>query len=238
MSDEMDNLDVTPTTPSSVGGLDPLYQQMYGGGLGTGTAERQVGFPVLPRFSYYVLKTLKATRRRSKDGGNVGVQVMVEVIEGPGGTTGMKFTDSSNLAYGFIVGRMSGKQGQQVRLDDAAWQEKVDKRKLLLNRIAKTLGLALAVPSGFTDPAVDQYAGQFEKPRTFVAEVRIDKGDDGVERNRIIWESVAAVDEAVHDRNGQPTGQNALQEAREKITAFNAKAPTAPRANVSSSDLR
>jgi len=237
----MDDLDVTPTAPAPVTGLDPLYQQMYGSGTGEEVAERQVGFPVITAFTHYVLRPTKAVRRRSDH--NCGARVSVEVIEGIEDSAGHKFTDSGDVAYGFVPSRTKGKPGAQETLSEADFQKKCKTRSALLNRIRQVLGLSLAVPPGsFSDAALDAYAAQFGSARTFIAEVRVEKGNDGVERNRIVWESIAGLDEEEHDSKGAPLGKTALQVAREKIAAWKPKAVTVAGGRSSSSlsngDLR
>lgn len=235
-----DDLDVTPTTPANVGGLDPLFNQMYGGGTGTETTERRVGFPVIDAFTHYVLKPSGARRHRTTT--NVGAKVSVEVLEGPGETVGFKFTDSGDAGYGFIVSRESGPQGKRVTLNDEEWNKKVENRRRLFNRIRQVLGLGMAVPPGsFNDAAVDAYCAQFANARPFVAEVRVEVGLDGVQRNKIVWESIAALDEQELDRNKKPLGKTAHQFAKEKIAAYKPKggaaaAPTSA-SSLSSGDI-
>lgn len=136
---------------------------------------------------------------------------------------GFKFTDSGEVAFGFVVSR-TGKNGET--LDDAAWLKKCNSRRGLLARVQQALKLSFANPRSFSDADVDAYAAQFEHAAPFVAEVSIEKGSDGVARNRIQWSSVAALDEKVTDPSSKFVGKTALEEAREMIRLRDQRTPT------------
>lgn len=234
------DLDVTLTGEAQAGAgeLDPLYQELYGDGGADAVAPRQIGFPIIPEFTHYVLKPLKATRRRST--ANIGARAMVEVVAGPEGTVGHKFTDSSDVAFGFIVSRRAKNGGE---IDQKTWAGKCRSRTALLNRVRQSLGLTAAVPPGtfigvpdMPDAAVDAYAAQFETAQSFVARVQIEKGQDGVDRNRIDWGSVAGLADAATDQQGRPTGMTAHEEALAKIAAWKPK-PEAGASGKSSASL-
>ena len=213
-----DGIDVTPTDSQSASGLDPLYQQIYGNPT-TEVAERRTGFPVIPSFSHYVLKPLKASRHKTQAGAP-GARAQVEVLEGPSETVGHKFVDSGDVAWGFVPSR-KGKDGADV--DDVTFKGKVASRQGLLNRVRQALGLTFAWPQNFSDQAVEAYCFQFTTAKPFVAAVQVEKGNDGIERNRIDWQSAAGLDEPEVDSNKRPTGKTAGQVARERIAQANAK---------------
>lgn len=214
-------LDVTPATGGEM--VDPLYKEIYGEGGGQEVAPRQIGFPIIPAFTHYVLKPLKATRRRSQT--NVGARVQVEVVEGPEGTVGHKFTDSGEVGFGFIVARTKGKDRQQITEEE--WRGKCRSRNGMFNRVRVALGLTMAAPPNcfigmvdMPDAAVDAYAAQFENAQKFVAAVTIEVGMDGVSRNKVDWGSVAGLNEEATDQRGRPLGITAHEEAKGKIAAY------------------
>lgn len=187
-------------------------------------APRQVGFPLAPPFLYYHLKVVKAERRQARQGDGVGARAQIQILEGPADTAGMKFFDSGNILYGFVPSRMGGKPPNQKPLNEEEFAKKTKSRKHGFNRIRAALNLAQAMPSDLSPQAVDAWCAQFEHANSFIAEIRVERGSDGVERNRIIWESVAGLNEPELDRQGRQTGKTAHEEAVAQIAAFDAKA--------------
>lgn len=187
-------------------------------------APRQVGFPLAPPFLRYVLNVVKAERRQAKVGDGVGARAQIEIIAGPADTAGMKFFDSGNILYGFVPSRMGGKPPNQKPLTDEEFAKKVKSRRAGFNRIRQALGLATAMPSDLSPQAVDAWCAQFPPSGHFVAEIRVERGNDGVERNRVVWESVAGLNEPELDRQGRQTGKTALEVAVADIAAYDAKA--------------
>lgn len=222
----MNEVDVTPTDSVAMEGLDPLYKSIYGESGASEVAPRQIGYPLVPVFTHYVLKIVKATRRRSQT--NVGVRLQAEVAEGPEGTVGMKFTESSELCFGFLVGR----QKKGVEITEDQWKAKCRSRNALFNRVRQVLGLSTALPANcfigmrdFPDAAIDEWCKQFDAAASFIGSVVIEKGQDGVDRNRIDWGSTAGLGDPETDQRGRETGLSALEGARAKIAAY--KAPSA-----------
>jgi len=212
-----DDLDVTPTTQSSA--ADPLYNAIYGDATAE-VAPRRQGFPVIPPFTAYVVKPLKAQTHRTE--ANVSARVQVEILEGPGETSGKKITDNGGIW--FVVSRnKKDRQGKVLgQLDDAAYAQKRDRAIKSLNRIRKALGLTFAWPQGgLHDAAVDQYCAQFAQAQPFVVEIRVEKDGNGTERNRIVWESAAALDEPQLDSGDKPTGKTAHEAAQAMIKQQN-----------------
>ncbi len=235
----MDDLDVQPTAPVGMGQVDPMYQQVYGGASAE-VAPRRVGFPVVPPFLYYIVKPLGAKVNRTK--ANVGARATVQILEGPADTVGTKVSD--NGAIWFDVSRnKKDRQGNVLEvLDDAKYAQKVKNHVAALNRIRQALGLAYSWPQGSTsDSAVEAYCKLFDSARSFVVEIRIERDNNGIERNRIVWESAAGLDEPVLDKNDKPIGKTAAQEAREKIAAFGkaaASKTSGTSASLAQGDLR
>jgi hypothetical protein len=213
--DDFDDND-NPGTANS--GIDPVYAELYGSGTGDEVAERQGGFEPIPAFGYYVVQPRKAIASFTQEKGSPRVQAQVEIVEGLTDTAGRVITDAMGIY--FIVNRESKnfKTNEMEYLNDEDFAKKVTKRKNLLNRIAKVAKLPMSVPVSFQGDAIEQYASQFtpESPR-FVIEIRAKKGSDGITRNEFVWQTAAALDEPILDKNGKPTGLTALDEARKKI---------------------
>jgi hypothetical protein len=218
--DEFDEHDDTTSPGMTNGsGVDPLYLEQFGAGLGEEVAERRGALEPVANFGYYIVQPTKAIASFTNQKGSPRIQVQVEILEGPADTVGRIVTDSGGIY--FITNRESfdKKTKQMVYLDEAAFAEKLAARKAFLKRIANVMKLTQAIPASFTGDALDSYAAQFssESPK-MVIEIRTEKGQDGVNRNRLVWESAAALNEPLKDKRGNLVpNKTALDEARTKI---------------------
>ena len=222
--DTFDDYDDASTAVATAGvDVDPSYAEQFANGTGEEVAERRMPFEPIPN-GLYVVKAVSAAGLLTSEG-NPRVRAQVEILEGINDTVGRKVTDSGGIY--FVTKRTSKIKGKEVFLEGEArdktspFGKKVANRHAMLNRIKNVLSFQIAAPSMPTEDAIQDYANQFtETTPPFIMEIRIEKGSDGVNRNKFVWESIEALDGPVKDKNGNVVGgRTALDEVRTKIAA-------------------
>jgi len=183
--------------------------------------ERQVSGEPLPRFNYYHLKVAGPMKAQYSKSGTGSVQPgSITVINGPSGTVGRRVSGRQDIYI--VPGALkSPDMGKTYRPKTA---EEMEKSAAFIG------GVALKVRDKFELPNLPQAPGG--KPtaeqlqawaagmdgKEFVAEVRL-KGAF----NELQWLSAAKTDDPP-SKSYRGSATTALEEALEKIAAFDAKA--------------
>lgn len=227
--DEFDEFDSTTATMPTQGGngIDQSYLEQFEGGTGDEISERRVAPPPVPGGTYLV-KAISAFGMVSKDG-NPYARPKVQIIEGVADTSGRFITDSGGIY--FVSKRESKVNGQEVILEGSPkdktspFGKKVEARHRMLNRIKAVLGLQTSAPNPHL-PAEDgsqEYANQInDSCPMFLIDIRVEKG-----RNKLVWESIEALDGPVKDSHGNVIqGKTAVEVFRTELAKKNA-APAA-----------
>jgi len=211
-------------SPDSGNGAEFDYNNAFAG-LGDEAAQREVGGTAVPAFGYYVVHFGGAKARFNKNG-VPDVRPWCKVKQGLSGTEGTLVTDSIGSPFkgAPLIGISPTYKDEDGTVQKRTPKELADRAEVinkLLNRIAKVGKFVQARPSNLnSQESLDAYAAQFEANGGFDAIVEIAyepaRGGYG-ERNRIKWESIAALDDPAQTK--QFAGKTALQEAEAKIAA-------------------
>lgn len=206
------------------------YNNAFAGVQEDAVGEREVSGAVVPSFGYYVVHFGGAKAKFSKSG-IPDVRPWCKVVAGLSGTEGTLVSDSIGSPFKGVPmiapnPTTTDDAGVVTKKAPALLQEQAQVITKILNQIAKVGRFALARPRDFNSlEALSAYAGQFEANGGFDAIVEIAyepaRGGYG-ERNRIKWESIAALDDPAQTK--QFAGKTALEEAKAKIEARSAAA--------------
>lgn len=219
---------MTPDTDfeKGQGEVDDLYQQMYGGGVGTEEAPRQLAMKVLPRFDYYHVDWESATPQIAREKGTPGIRFGLRVKEGPVGTDNLPCYDTLWLT----VSKYKFVKGEEVKRSEEEWEKAKEELHKTLVRLAKQLHNDQAAPASFSNVDLAIYGNQFVGKSSMLA-IGVDRarkdrvtGEEYPARNRCIWRSVDDPAAAARNAKGDEIpGLTSLEEGRQKVIKFNEK---------------
>ena len=201
------------------------YNSVFGGAAPTDEGDRKVSGKTVPSFPLYVVHVGGAKEGYSRQKGTPFVRPWMLIKEGPDGTVGDLVSDDLYLSVSKttnVDGIDEVKSPEKFKDDATALVRK-------LNRIARIGGFPCAKPTGFDKESLGGYASQFSGlgGQGFDAIIEIRETTEEYEsvkrtRNRIIWESMAALTDEADAKKLK--GKTALEEARLKIAERNAAA--------------
>jgi hypothetical protein len=214
MTDRMDDL----AFQDGGQGLDPEYEAQFAEGIGEDESERQVGFDPLPK-GKYLMRPVRAIGDLSREKKSPFCKPTCEVVKGAGDTVGRRVFDAGGIYFKAAPTSYNRRTKQQETLDPVALKKKRKARNDLLTRIARRIGLKMDHPPNFQQQGCEVYAAQFEQEglNDFIIDLKVEKGLDGVMRNRFVWESIAAPSDEMKNSAGEATGKTALQDLEESI---------------------
>jgi hypothetical protein len=211
------NVESTPTFDIPV---DDAWAEQFDGQEEAGEDAPSVSGGTIPSFPYYVVHFDKGTGGFTKGEKKTPVaRPSCTISEGLDGTEGERVFGDLFLR----VSKTTVDNGLVVPKTDKKYKEDCEAFRKKLNKVARVGKFATASPQAPTEEAIDAYAKQFEAGGGFDAIVEIREQPNtymGVTRmqNRIIWESMRALDDPAVSRKAKP-GTSAADEAREKIEA-------------------
>lgn len=224
MSKDLDSVTQTPVaTP------DDAYAAIYGRPLGDDEGERQVGIEPVPRFDYYLLHFDEGKGDLLGDVKAPAVNIVATVKEGPDGTIGRKIFDTLFMEVSKNKYVKQDDENVQLPKTQEEFDASVEKHRHRLTRIARIGKFAVAAPKSFMQADLQTYGMQFGLNGGFDAIVAVSvqkerpdgKGGMWPAKNRIIWQSMAALDDPEKDKKGNPTGRSCHEEARDKLAKYN-----------------
>lgn len=220
----MDELDkVIGKDSAAENGFD--YEGVFSGAT-TEEAERRVSGKTVPSFPLYVVHFGGAKAGYSTKKGTPFVRPYLHIRAGLDGTAGDIVSDDLYLS----VSKTTTDDDNIVQRKSAEkFKEDAERLVMILNKIARVGGFGKAHPAGYDKTSLDAYAEQFAGPNEqgFDAIVEIRETTEEFEgrkrtRNRIIWESLAALDDPADAKKLRAAGKTALDEALLKIEERNA----------------
>lgn len=196
------------------------YAAVFGrSNVPTEEVDRKVSGKTVPTGTYIVTaKGAKAFFSGQK--GTPGVRPFVLVKEGVDGTEGVLVSDDLYLSPSPTV----EEDGVTVKKTAEKFTKDADDLIRKLNRIGRILSFGQNQPANYSQTGLETYAAQFACNKDFVVEIReVTETYQGQERtkNRIVWESAAALTDPADSKKAQKAGLNAEGEAREKIAERN-----------------
>jgi len=224
MSKDLDAVQGTPVVTE-----DDAYTAIYGRPIDDDEGKRQVGSEPIPRFDYYLLHFDEGKGELLGEKNAPAIQIQATVVEGPDGTVGRKVFDTLFLQVS--PNKYVKEDGNNVQVPKTKEEFEVSVERHLRNmtRVGRIGKFAVARPKSFMQADLQTYGMQFGLDGGFEAIVAVSvskarpdgKGGEWPARNRIIWASMAALDDAELDKADKPTGRSCHEEARDKTTKFN-----------------
>jgi len=224
MSKDLDAVQGTPVATE-----DDAYAAIYGRPMDDDEGQRQVGSEPIPRFDYYMLHFEEGKGELLGVNKAPAIQVVATVVEGPDGTVGRKVFDTMFLEVSKNKYIKEGSNSVQVPKTKEEFEETVERHLRKLNRIGRIGKFGISRPTSFMQADLQTYGLQFGINGGFDAIVAVSiskarpdgKGGEWPARNRIIWQSMAALDDPELDKQDKPTGRSCHEEARDKMVKFN-----------------
>ena len=200
--------------------VDDAWAEQFEGQEDAGEDAPSVSGETLPTFPYYLVHFDKGKGGFTKGEKKTPVaRTSCTISGGPEDTEGERVFDDLFLR----VSKTTQENGLVVPKSEKKYKEDCGNFQRKLNKIARVGKFATAFPQAPIEDAIEAYAKQFEVGGGFDGVVEIRESTEtykGVTRtrNRIIWESLRALDDPAVSRKAKP-GMSALDEAREKIEA-------------------
>lgn len=199
--------------------VDDGWQEQFAGAEDAGEDAPKVGGQTIPSFPYYFIKGISGKAGFTKKKQSPVIRPGMQIVNGPDGTIGETVFDDLYL----LINRTTQVEGVEVPKDAEEYAEQVKKNLKKLNKIARVGKFGQAHPLNGSKTALETYAKQFESFPLSVVEIREStetyEGNTRT-RNRIIWESLRAVDDPASSKKAKP-GTTAGQEAEAAIEAAN-----------------
>lgn len=215
-------------TGEEMEGADPNFDLLFGGDeqIGDKPAPRMVGKRVVKKFDYYVVN-MEGSKAQFSNDFAPGLSFMGRVTEGPTGSEGAVLFGNQWLTVKPTKVKNTKEGKFEVERTPAELTDAAEKIRGVLGRVVQTFGAEQRGPTSLTEDALNMYASQFVGPCVIAVSYRPARkgpqGQDWPESNQMMIASIAHPDEEVLKKDGTPTGETAIQEARRKIQEYNLK---------------
>lgn len=193
--------------------VDDQWQEQFAGQEDAGEDAPSVSGETIPSFPHYVVRFYPGKGGFTRTKNTPMSRNQAEVLEGPSGSVGERIFDDLFLR----VSKTTQKDGVTIPKSAEDYRDNVEAFQKKLNKIARVGKFHMVTPVAPVQDALDGYAKQF----AFDAIVEIRESTDTYQgvtrtRNRIIWESLRALDDPASSRKAKP-GTTSLDWARMKI---------------------